>query len=227
MKEIELRKGYVALVDDDMFDWLNQWKWNITTNGYAYRIGRKSDGDRYNKHIMMHREILMVPEGLLTDHINGNRLDERRENLRTCTGYQNRTHITVRHKGASNYKGTRPDANGYWCAYIAGKNNRQEYLGYYATGEEAAIAYNRRARERFGEFAVLNPVEEREITPLLFSRRNTSGVYGVSWDKARKRWNAKLRRGKKHVHLGRYDTLGAASNAVKQYIESEEAQCKS
>lgn len=86
MKEIPLTRGYVALVDDEDYNWLNQWKWCADGNGYATRsVG----GKRTQKKLYMHRLVNKTPEGLQTDHINRNRCDNRKENLKAVTPKEN------------------------------------------------------------------------------------------------------------------------------------------
>jgi len=217
MKTIPLSRGLETIVDDHDYDWLMQWKWCAQTDRYPYamRKGRKAEGDRYNKNILMHREIMQPGPGLQVDHINGNVLDNRRENLRECTPLQNRQHVTTSRSG-SKYKGVRQDTFGNWNARIG-----TDHIGYYATEEEAAQAYNAHAKERYGEFAYLNDVGDVIPVRLTTERRSTSGHYGVSWDKARSKWSAQLRRGKKHVHLGRYDAFHDACRAVSEYLVRE------
>lgn len=82
MKKIKLTKGKYALVDDFNFEWLNQWKWQLSTSGYAIRKEGK-------KIIRMHRLVNFTPSWLFTDHINQNKLDNRRGNLRIVTKSQN------------------------------------------------------------------------------------------------------------------------------------------
>jgi hypothetical protein len=82
MKVIKLNQGKFAIVDDFNFDWLNQWKWYVNTSGYATRKEGK-------KTIRMHRLIHKTPSGFFTDHINREKLDNRRANLRTVTKSQN------------------------------------------------------------------------------------------------------------------------------------------
>ncbi|MFH1605408.1 MAG: AP2 domain-containing protein [Pseudomonadota bacterium] len=217
MKQIPLTKNQYALVDDEDYDWLMQWKWCVlgTENQYAIRGGRISDGDRRGKSILMHRELLNPDPEQQVDHINGNGFDNRRSNLRLCTPNQNRQHITIRQHGQ--YKGVRQHDGGGWSSYIS-HDNKQEYLGYYTTEEEAAAAYNKRAVELFGEFADLNYVKDIIPRPLGFTHRGTSGYYGVTWDKHRKKWKAKIRKGKKHVYLGRFDSAEEASQVVNEYL---------
>lgn len=89
MKEIQLTQGYITLVDDEDYDWLNQWKWTVIkqgNSGYAYR-GIRVDGK--NKTVRMHRLIMDAPKGMDIDHIDGNGLNNQRSNLRIVTRRQN------------------------------------------------------------------------------------------------------------------------------------------
>lgn len=79
MKEIKLTRGLKAMVDDEDFAKLNSVKWCAHSAGYAYRTGGQ----------LMHRIIMNAPDNLHIDHINGNRLDNRKCNLRLCTRSQN------------------------------------------------------------------------------------------------------------------------------------------
>src|SRR5438034_8205921 len=101
MKRIALSGKYgkdkFTLVDDDVFDWLNHWKWQVTTYGYATRATRK-DGGRVT--LSMHREVLKAPKDMQVDHKNMNKLDNRKENLRVCTHQQNQFN-TLPHKRTS------------------------------------------------------------------------------------------------------------------------------
>lgn len=223
MKEVPLTRGKVAIVDDQDYDWLMQWKWQYV-KGYARRTGLKSDGGLHLRSIMMHRVIANAPPDLRVDHINGDRADNRRENLRLCTPEQNKWHV-VKRRGHNKYKGVRPVDGGCWRAYAADGHNGQTYLGYYATEEEGAIAYNRYAVGKWGEWASLNPIEDREIHAVTLadrSAKSTSGIYGVTFDRARNKWQAKLRRGRKHVFIGRYETKEEAADAVRRVLEEAE-----
>ena len=76
MKEIDVstlkHPNEFALVDDDDYEWLNQWKWSLGTHGYACRYEHNilSNGKKRKIHILMHRLVNKTPTGLLTDHIN-------------------------------------------------------------------------------------------------------------------------------------------------------------
>ena len=113
-RTIPLGKGRAAIVDASDYDWLMQWKWTVTSKGYAYRTSKK-DG----KSAAMHRLILDTPKGMVSDHINGNRLDNRRANLRICTHAGNSQNKGVsRH--TSVYKGVASkEDNNIWQARIS------------------------------------------------------------------------------------------------------------
>lgn len=86
MKKIKLTKGKVALIDNEDFEMVNKWKWSFN-GSYAVRgeyLGRVDGKDKY-KRIYLHRVINKTPLGLETDHINKNKLDNRRKNLRSVT----------------------------------------------------------------------------------------------------------------------------------------------
>ena len=99
MKQISLSRGLFAVVDDADYEWLSRWKWSASTYGYAVRAETISGRgkSRKRKIFWMHREIMQTPPGKDTDHINGNRLDNRRLNLQICSRSQNiakgRSHV--------------------------------------------------------------------------------------------------------------------------------------
>ncbi len=86
MKKITLPQGIFAIVDDGDFEWLNQWRWSLAS-GYARRCTRKTEGHR--RWVLMHRVINKTPHGMETDHINGDRLDNQKSNLRTVDKSKN------------------------------------------------------------------------------------------------------------------------------------------
>lgn len=105
MKEIPLTKGYKTIVDDEDYDFLMRWRWHavIAHSVYAERCERPRGGKI--KHIMMHRVINNTPDGMETDHINGNGLDNRRSNLRSVTKNQNQWNRKPNKKGHQNIRG--------------------------------------------------------------------------------------------------------------------------
>jgi hypothetical protein len=147
---IPLTKGKCAIVDEKWYDYLMQWKWCTAIGGYAVR---KKPGTR--QFIHMHRVVNNTPDGKDTDHINGNRLDNRAANLRDADRSENNGN-GARKGGASGFKGVSKNGK-RWLAAI-GHDYKTIYLGTYATPQEAARAYNAKALELFGVYAKLNTV---------------------------------------------------------------------
>ena len=154
MKTIPLTKGKVAIVDDDMFEELSQYKWYCDSYGYAVRTVSSRPGKP--KTIWMHRVICGTPAGMETDHINEKKLDNRRENLRRCTSAENRRNIKKPTNNTSGYKGVNwLKRNRKWRAEIK-VNGKKKHLGCFDDLLAAAHAYDQAARERFGIFAKTN-----------------------------------------------------------------------
>jgi hypothetical protein len=131
MKTIQLTRGKETIVDVDNYEHLNQWKWQFTTRGYAVRTENR-------KIIFMHRVINNTPEGLDTDHINRNKLDNRKCNLRTVTRSQNFMNINPRKNNTTGVKGVQIHAEG-WMVRIT-VNYKRIYIGYYLNFEDAVAA---------------------------------------------------------------------------------------
>lgn len=150
MKEIELSSGQTALVDDEDFELLSKHRWYLTKKGYAYRSHRANGQPRTMR---MHRQILGAPPDKQVDHINGNRLDNRKANLRLVTSQQNRMNSKKRANSRSGLKGVIWDAtHSRWLAAVTLNGNRYN-LGVFPTPEAAHEAYKAKAKELFGEFA--------------------------------------------------------------------------
>lgn len=156
-KTIQLTQNKVALIDDEDFDFLNQWKWYFNYN-YAKRtlnLKKQKFEKRKSKIIYMHRVIVNAQNGQIIDHINGNTLDNRKSNLRVCTHSQNLQNSKIKtgkYKGVSWHK-----SSNKWLAKIGGTNSRI-HIGLFSSKEEAALAYNEAALKYYGEFARLNEI---------------------------------------------------------------------
>jgi hypothetical protein len=149
---IPLTQGKFAIVDAEDFDWLNQYQWYACKCKSTYYAARVERG----KTIRMHREIMRAPKGVLVDHINHTGLDNRKSNLRLCTNAQNCYNQRPSARGTSRYKGVSwHKCSRKWSARVRcdGKFNN---LGDYKDEMAAAMAYDDKAVELFGEFAYLN-----------------------------------------------------------------------
>lgn len=156
-KQIQLTKGKFALVDDEDYEWLNQWKWfsHDGAGGYAARNSKYVRGEK-RKTILMHRQIMGEPKELQVDHINRDRRDNRRENLRLVTAQQNKLNSCIQKSNTSGYRGVAFwKRKAKWRTMISHDNDRL-FMGYYKTAEEAALAYDFAAIFLHGEFAELN-----------------------------------------------------------------------
>jgi len=159
IKTIPLSKGKFSKVDDQWFDYLNQWKWYFSPTGYAART-EFVNGKRTGKTILMHRVIANIPEDKFTDHINFDKLDNRRCNLRMCNKSQSEQHKHLQSNNTSGFKGVGWDKRlSKWRSYIM-INARQIYLGSFKEIKKAALAYNKAAILYFGNFAKLNIIEQ-------------------------------------------------------------------
>lgn len=158
-REIPLTQGKVAIVDDSDYEWLSQFKWCMHNNGSAMRRLYSPKGQPQSA-ILMHREIIQPPAGLTVDHIDGDRLNNQRGNLRVCTIAEN-----VRNKGKQSpqlrpfttpFKGVHFDPRTRrWRASVQ-RDGKVFRLGRYPTDAEAARAYDCAAIQIHGEFARTN-----------------------------------------------------------------------
>lgn len=165
--EIPLTNGGVAFVDDEDEDLVRQYRsWWVLESPSPHRSSFYARGSRPGdrRKPLMHKLLTGWP---LVDHINGNGLDNRRENLRPATRSQNGGNrrkamlATSRFKGVSRY----PQDRTRWIANI-GVEGQKLYLGIFADELNAALAYDMAARMHFGEYAALNFPEPGERAAL-------------------------------------------------------------
>lgn len=162
MKKIALSRGLFALVDDDDYEFLNQWKWYARKdrhNYYALRndYKRLDAGVYYQKTIFMHRLIMAVSEShILVDHRDNDGLNNQKNNLRICTHQENSMNKKKRVKSSSVYKGvTWHKRIKRWEAQIQFKG-KHYHLGFYDVESEAADAYDSASKKHHGDFAKNN-----------------------------------------------------------------------
>lgn len=150
MKRILLTQNKYALVDDKDFGYLNQFKWRYHSSGYAVRTIYHP----VKKTIWMHRIINNTPRKMYTDHVNRDKLDNRRCNLRACTNNQNQGNSKIRIDNTSGHRGiswNKRDKK--WQARI-NINGKLKHLGYFINIEDAAKTYEEKAKIIFGEFVI-------------------------------------------------------------------------
>ena len=154
MKKISLTMGKTAIVDDCDFEELNKYKWHAfkCRNTFYAQRGIRKNGKRTS--ICMHRQLLQIPDNFQIDHINGNGLDNRKENLRICTCSQNRMNSKKYKTNTTGYRGVSPGGKKFEARIQL--NEKTFYLGRFSCRLMAACIYDAKAKELFGEFARLN-----------------------------------------------------------------------
>lgn len=155
MKEIQLTKGKIALVDDEDYEKINSLKWYANGNS---KYGRYYAARRINnKNILMHRFIMNCNDvEILIDHADGNTLNNCKSNLRIATRSQNNQNLYRKNpKNKSGFRGVhlkldkkRPNP---WRAQIR-INGKLRTIGHFKTAEEAAKAFDKSAKQLFGQF---------------------------------------------------------------------------
>lgn len=160
-KEISLTQGQVAIVDDEDFEWLSQWKWHVRKARGKYYAKRSGWVNSTYKNVHMHKVILGI-EDQFVDHKDGNPLNNTRSNLRIASSQQNSRNREKQSNNTSGCKGVS------WCKrrkkwqariWI---DRKEFHLGYFSVLKEASDAYDAAAILHFGEFARPNNYQEKE-----------------------------------------------------------------
>jgi hypothetical protein len=158
MREILTTNGKSVVVDDDDYDRVAGYKWSSFLAGKSWYVNTKIDG----KTAYIHRLITGAPAGMDVDHLDGDGLNNQRNNLRVCTHQQNQQNTRKPDIPTSSiYKGVTKSNRGgkkVWAAQVK-HNKKHIHCGNFETQEEAARAYNAKAMELFGEFANLNEIK--------------------------------------------------------------------
>jgi hypothetical protein len=150
-RDIPLTQGYVAIVDAADYDAAMVYKWCALIGNHTVYAKRAYQVDGVHRTVQLHTFLTGWP---YVDHVNGNGLDNRRDNLRPATRAQNQRNARRRIDNTSGFKGVSIN-RGRWQAVIrAGGTPRN--LGRFDDPESAARAYDAAARELHGEYATLN-----------------------------------------------------------------------
>ena len=234
MKKIQLTQNKYTIVDDEDYDYLNQWNWCSKKNINIYYAIRTV----LNKRIYMHRIIINPTDNMYIDHINRNGLDNRKENLRICNKSQNACNSTIPRHNTSGIKGVCWDKScNKWLSRIK-INGKQKHLGRFNNKLEAREVYRKEAKDHFGEFysdsikkedkELINEINNIKDTPKERLRiTNTSEIKGVHWDKRSKKWISQIVINSKNKYLGMYNCIAdakAAYDVATGNIDHQEVQ---
>jgi len=163
VKEIPLTQGHVALVDDDDYAWLSTHKWHALSSSRTpiiYAVRTVIEGKKHRA-VLMHREIAMPLLGFDVDHRDHDGLNNQRKNLRVCTASLNMANRRKHILSGSQFKGVTLASEGRWRVRIQ-IERRPYHIGYFATEEEAARAYDRAAAQYFGSWRKANFPKKRD-----------------------------------------------------------------
>lgn len=152
MKLIPLTQGQFAQVNDEDFEWLNQWKWTADKSYSTFYAVRIEEG----KKVYMHRRIMNTPIGFECDHKDRNGLNNLRVNLRNTTHRQNLTNTSVRKGCSSKFKGVCFNLKRQVFQSYISAEGKHIYLGFSKDEITAARLYDIAAKKYFGEFANIN-----------------------------------------------------------------------
>ena len=221
-----------VLLDDEDYEWVSKHKWQVVSwrrlktykGPHKFYVVRTASIEGKKKNFSLHREITKCPKGLQVDHINGNPLDNRKENLRVCTPKENSLNKAIHNP--TGYIGVR-FLQGNQRPYEVRVNKSK--VGYYRTAEEAAVKYDEHKKEIYGEdnkFIKLNfphgvpesvkkIIQESNATRLPMRKNNTSGYFGISYEKRKptKHWRASISYKGKLLYVGNFASKEAAARA--------------
>lgn len=160
MKEVKLSdfkkcknsNKFYTQIDDDSFDLIKNYRCFPSTRKHSTYVIIKINGVNN----LLHRFLMNCTkgDGKIVDHIDGNGLNNQKSNLRICTQSENLKNM--KGYGISKYKGVSPTANKKRFRARIKHNNKQIFLGVFDTEIEAAMCYNKNAKDMFGNFANLN-----------------------------------------------------------------------
>ena len=207
----------LMLCDEEDYESLSKLKIILNKSGYACYYYYCKETKKTPK-LLVHRLIVNCPMDMVVDHKNHNKIDNRKCNLRVCTNKENSRNIS-KTRGKSKYKGVIFIKElGKFRATISFEN-KTKILGFFLKEEDAAITYDIAAKIYFKNFACLNfpnlDTSNIEISSdkCILSKKNTTGYRGVTFDKLRNKFCAKIRINGVTKNIGRFDLALDAANA--------------
>ncbi len=149
MRKIQLTQGKEAIIDDEDFELVSKHKWHcVLIGGSSYACNNRKE--------YLHRVLMNPNIDKMVDHVNGNGLDCRRSNMRLCIRQENHRNLRKSTNNTSGFKGVCFDiTRNKWKASI-GHERKKIHIGYFNSKEEAAINYDKKSSEIFGNFACTN-----------------------------------------------------------------------
>jgi len=217
MKKIRIIDHAETLVSDEDLDRLSRYKWHLA-HGYVVRGVRIAGKGTRSR--AMHHEVLPQKPGFVTDHIDRDTLNNQRENLRYATHCQNSRNAFKSKSNTSGYKGVSwLDRDKRWTVWIH-IDGQNRYLGSFQDKHEAAYAYNKRAKEAFGEFAWLNPIPHTFVPSAGMTavpRKDGHLAFrGIKTFNKGKTWHAVTIWGNMKLDVGPFDTPEEAAYIYDQ-----------
>ncbi len=148
-----VKTNIATLIDDEDYDRVVKYKWHLSKrNNLKYAVSSRGT----NNYIKLHRLILDAKENQLIDHINGNGLDNRKENLRFCSSVQNQMNTKIRKDNTSGHRGVMWNKRDKKWRAVIRINKKQTLIGKSYSKLEAIKMYDKKAKELYGEFVRQN-----------------------------------------------------------------------
>lgn len=162
MKKIPLTHGKFAIVDDEDFEYINQWKWHTKEGKNTFYAIRTEGSGENKKRFRMHRVVMNAPDGIEVDHRDRNGVNNRKENLRLATHQQNGMNKGMQSNNKSGQTGVhKVKRTGKWWAYIK-KDRKMISLGFHDLFKDAVEARIEGEKTYFGEFAINSNIKRSE-----------------------------------------------------------------
>lgn len=157
--EIELvrknEENRFCIIDKKDYNIVKDYRWKVSQDSNTFYVQGRKNGKGHP--IPIHRVLFNLTDSKTTvDHINGNGLDNRRQNLRVCTQLENNKNAKIRKDNTSGYKGVHKMKNRYSARIQS--NGKRITIGYYDTAEDAAKAYNDYSLKLHGNYGKLNEI---------------------------------------------------------------------